>query len=143
MPYKDDLSNEKAPSRKRLLPEGWRVFKFRSGKEQSSKAGNSMFVMSIEDVETENVEDIYVVRTPGKRWLLKTILEALGIERKDDGYTYELEDLLHKNIMGEVIHEPNEYINRKGETIRGTQHKIVAFKRYDANVKPEDIKWEE
>ena len=142
--YKDDLSNEKAPARKRLLPAGWRLFQLKSGKEETSKAGNPMFKFTIEDQDTQYSEEIYVVRTPGKRWVLKTILEALGIERQVDGYAYELEDLLNKNIEGEVVHEPNEYVNRLGETVKTIQHKIVGFRKHAVGtLKPEDVKWEE
>lgn len=144
--YSDNLDDEKKPSIKRLLPEGWRTFQFKAGKEETSKAGNSMFKMNIEDMETEYTEDIYVVRTPGKRWTLKCILSSFGIERQPDGnYTYDIPDLLNKDILGLVAHEPNEYINRQGDIVKTEQHKIIDFKAVEQGTKqvpsPEDIAW--
>lgn len=152
MPYSDNLDGEQKPTRKQLLQKGWRIFQFKSGKEETSKAGNSMFKMSIEDNETGYTEDIYLVRTPGKRWTLKCVLEAFGIVRNSDGtYNYDIPDLLNKDIAGLVDHEPNEFINRQGETIKTTQHRIVDFKKFEpnplanpSNVKsPEEIMWDE
>ena len=145
MPYNDDLSQEKKPTRKQLLPQGWRVFKFVSGEDKPSKKGNPMFVMQIEDKETGYTEAVYLVRTEGKRWLLKAVLEAVGIQRSEDGkYNYELKDLLDKEILGEVVHEPNEFINRNGDLIKTTQHKIVDFKKGEVAPKsPNEISWNE
>ena len=145
MPYSDDLSNEKAPKVKKLLPEGWRPFTIKEGKEATSKAGNAMFVFTIEDKETGYNEDIYIVRTEGKRWILKAMLASIGIQKNEEGkYVYEMSDFVGKDIVGQVIHEPNEYINRSGETIKTTQHKIVDFRSVDEHInKPEDIQWSE
>lgn len=148
MPYSDDLTNEKKPSRKQLLPQGWREFVFESGEDKPSKAGNPMFIMQTRDVETGYIEPVFLVRTEGKRWLLKSALEAVGIKRNEEGkYVYELTDLLNKVLFGEVIHEPDEYINRNGDTVKTTRHKIVDFKRTGLNpggvTKAEDVKWED
>lgn len=135
MPYSDNMNDEKPTQRKKLLPMGWRIFKFKGGKETTSKSGNSMFVMDIEDNETGYVDVIYLVRTPGKRWVLKCVLDAFGIKRKSDGtYDYDIPDLLNKDICGLVEHEPNEFINRQGETVKTTQHKIVDFKKFEPNI---------
>jgi hypothetical protein len=148
MPYSDSLDNEKKPSRRQLLDQGWRAFVFESGEDKPSKAGNQMFIMQTKDVATGYVEPVFLVRTEGKRWLLKAALESVGIKRSEDGkYNYELSDLLGKELLGEVIHEPDEYINRNGDTVKTTRHKIVDFKRAGLNpggvTKAEDVKWDE
>lgn len=155
MSYSDNLDNEQAPTRKRLLSQGWRIFQILKGIERTSKAGNPMFVFTIKDNETDYIEDIYCVSTPGKRWMLKCILSSCGIERNSDGnYNWDIPQLLNKDICGLVEHEPNEYINRSGETVKTTQHKIVDFKKFVPTnvggkyvnpggvVNPEDIAWE-
>ena len=147
MPYSDDLSKEKAPTRKTLLPEGWRPFTIKSGEDKESKAGNKMFVFRIEDNETSNQEDIYIVRTEGKRWLLKQMLTAIGIVPDTDGkFTYEMSDFIEKQLVGKVIHEDNTWVNREGQTITSKQHKIVEFKSVADHIKPKspaDISWDE
>jgi hypothetical protein len=148
MPYKDDLSKETAPKRRTLLPVGWRQFKITFGEEKTSKAGNKMFVLTCQDEETKYPEDVYVVLTPGKRWILKQLLEALGIEVNKNGeFVYELSDLLNKDVLGEVIHEDNTWINRQGESVTTKQHKIVGFKAYTANpngvTSADDIAWKD
>lgn len=155
MPYSDNMDNEQAPKRKKLLNQGWRVFQIKQGKEATSKAGNPMFIFTIQDNETNYIEDIFCISSPGKRWVLKCILSACGIERSASGtYDWDIPDILNKDILGLVEHEPNEYINRDGETIKTTQHKIVDFKKYEpTNVdgrpvnpggatSPEEVNWD-
>jgi len=139
--------DEKPPKDPRLLPEGWRGFTIVSGEDKESKAGNKMYILGLTDEETGITAKVFLIRNPGKRWYLKQVLEAIGIEKKeDDDYDY-LPELLTKKIMGEVAHEPNEYINRQGDTIKGTQHKIIGFRKYTANpdgaTKPEEVNWNE
>ena len=131
MSYSDNMDNEQAPKRKKLLNQGWRIFQIKQGKEATSKSGNPMFIFTIQDNETDYIEDIYCVSTPGKRWILKCILSSCGIERNTDGnYNWDIPDVLNKDILGLVEHEPNEYINREGVEVKTIQHKIVDFKKY-------------
>jgi hypothetical protein len=126
---KYDMSKEKAPKRKKLLPEGWRKFSILDCKSSTSKQGNAMFIFPIKDCETGYEEDIYAVAEEGKRWFLKSILDSIGITPDKKGvYDWEIGQLINKEFMGLVEHEPNEFINRDGETIKTTQHKIVEAK---------------
>lgn len=156
MSYSMNLDNEKAPNVKQLLPQGWRIFTILSGEETTSKSGNAMFKFNIRDLETEYCEDIYCVSVEGKRWLLKQILSSCGIEKDASGnYTWDIKDILNKEILGKVNHKPNEYINRNGDTIKTTQHKIVEFKKFvptnidgkpvnpGAVTDPEQIQWKD
>ena len=47
-------------------------------------------------------------------------------------------DVLDKEIAGLFLHEPNDYINREGVTVKSTQHKIVEFKKVD-----DAVAWDE
>jgi hypothetical protein len=125
--------NETPPKDTRLLPKGMRGFKIVSGEEGVSKAGNSQFIVGLKDEETGIVATVYLLRKPGKRWYLKSLLEAVGVEKQeDDAYNY-LPEIMDKKLTADVIHEPNEYINRDGETITTTQHKLNSFYAYTTN----------
>jgi len=134
---KHDMSGEKAPTRKRLLPEGWRNFEIFSCEPSVSKGGNEMFIFELKDEETQYVDKIYAVAVQGKRWLLKSILTACGVPAGQDGvYDWEISSILNKRIQGLVEHEDNEWINRDGETVTTKQHRII-------EIKPaEEVEWD-
>jgi hypothetical protein len=125
--FKHDMRDEKPP--KRLLAEGWREFTILTCREEKSKQGNDMFVFGVQDDKTGYQEDVYAVSTPKKRWFLKQILAAVGCNGSADGvYEWDIPDVINKRFLGYVEHSPNEFINRAGETIRTTQHKITDAK---------------
>ena len=144
-----DMSEEKQP--KRLLSEGWKRFcimnvkdKNEDGSDVLSKGGNKMILVTVQEESTKYSEIIYFVAEPKKRWFLKNLLDAIGItpdKSVDNQYVWEPQNLVGVEIQGLVQHEPNEYINRAGETVKGTQHKIVEFKPIDA--KSEEVAWTE
>lgn len=137
MRYTSNFSDEKPPKRRQLLPEGWRQFTIQDMKESKSKSGNDMFVFTIRDRDTGYEEDIYALNVDGKKWFLGAILKACGITPNADGVmAYGPSDVIGKEVYGLVVHEPNEYINRKGETINTTQHRIVEIRK-------EGIAWDE
>lgn len=137
--------NETPPKDTRLLPEGLRGFDIVSGSSGKSKAGNSQYVVGLKDEKTGIIATIYLLRAPGKRWALKQILEALGIEKKEENDYDYLPEIMNKKIMGNVVHEPNEWINKEGEAITTTQHKIMDFQAYttnpDGTTSPDSIAW--
>lgn len=138
MPYQHDMSDEPKPKIKRLLPEGWRKFLITAGREETSKGGNPMIIFGVKDIETGYEEDIYAITTKGKRWFLKQILSAVGCVGGEDGmYEWDIKDVVNHEIMGLVVHEPNEYINREGTTIKTTQHKIAEVKEAEV------VAWDE
>jgi len=135
MPYEMGMKDEKAPTRKMLLPEGWRQFKIINVEETKSKAGNLMFVFVCQDKETEYHDTWYAVGEPKKRWLLKQILAACGVDASADGvYKWDIEDVINKDVAGQVIQEDNDWINRDGDTITSKQHKIVDVDTVDSRI---------
>jgi hypothetical protein len=139
MGYSMDMNGEKAPKRKRLLPEGWRDFTIVGCHPEKSKAGNDMFVFSVTDELTGYTEDIYAIATPGKRWYLKMILAACDCSASSDGvYNWDIPDVINKRISGLVEHEPNNYIDRDGVTQNGIQHRIVEIKKRELNEAEEE-----
>ena len=144
MSYSHDMSQETKPNVKKLLPVGWRKFQIKACKEATSKAGNPQFIFRIMDVDTQYEEDIYAISTPGKRWFLKSILESVGCEAGQDGkYNWDIPDVLDKEFLGLIIHEPNTYINRAGEEIHNQQHKITDVKSIDVHPKSAtEVQWD-
>lgn len=146
------MSQEQAPKRKKLLPQGLRIFKIvKVSKEVKSKKGNNQYIITLRDLETDYEEDDYFVSESGKRWKLKMLLDACGVEKDAEGkYLFPDTPILDIDILGLVEHEPNEFINRNGETIKTTQHKIVDFKKYEpTNINgkpvtdPSQIQWKD
>lgn len=138
MAYRHDMKDEKKPFRRKLLPEGWREFQIINCKEATAKSGNEMFIFTIRDLLTAYEEDIYAISTPGKRWFLKSILDAVGCPAGQDGvYDWDIPTVLNKRFMGLVEHEPYEFVNREGETVKTQRHKIVDTKAIDT----ENTEW--
>jgi len=123
------MSQEKEPTRKKLLPEGWREFKILGCEPSVSKSGNDMFIFELQDEETAYIDKVYAISTQGKRWLLKTILSACNVKAAQDGvYDWETKDVIGKQVNCLIEHEDNEWFNRQGEKVTTKQHKIVEFK---------------
>lgn len=128
MGFRNNLGGETPPKKKKLLPEGWRDFKIMACKQAVSKSGNEMFVFHVVDKETGYDEDVYAVSVEGKAWFLKRILEACDAPHNADGvFDWDISNVINKEVQGLVEHEPNEYINRSGETVKEIQHRIVDF----------------
>lgn len=139
-----NMSNERQP--RHIFTEGDHNFEVMNIINKMSKANNEMYVVSLQEINTTQTEEVYMVATEGKRWLLKSFLDACGITPDKDcnnDYVWEESDCIGKLITATFIHEPNEYINRIGETVKTVQHKIIKIKEYVPNaVEPETKKIE-
>ena len=126
MAYEHNMKGEHRP--RPVLEEGWRKFKVIDCEEMTSKAGNEMFLVSVEDVETGGVLDVYCVATEKKRWLLKSLLGACQVEAAKDGiYKWDISDILEKEVMGKVENSDEEWINREGDTVTTKKSRITEF----------------
>lgn len=140
-----DLSQEQKPKRRKtLFQKGWRKFLITACTDEViSKSGNKQYILTIQDTETKQEGDLYAVSEPKKRWRLKEIMDACGLECKEGVYTYEpplSKSLVGKTIMGFVEHEDNEWIARDGNKMITTQHNIVEITTVGLeNIKPLDI----
>lgn len=133
--YSMDMSEEKEPKVKQVLPEGWRKIKITDIRKETSKAGNEMFIFEFTDTENQYSEDFYAVATKGKRWNLKSILSACGISADSNGeYKWGKADVLDKEIKAFNQPEDNEYINRNGDTVQTKQNRFTKF---------EQVAWDE
>jgi len=117
---------EKPP--KKLLPAGWRVFLLTSAQEGTSKQGKPKVVVDLLDKESGYIDEQHLSTQPGTAWVWARLIRACGIAKD---VSFEVGDIRNKAVVGLVEHEPNEYINREGDTIKGVQHRITDFKAYE------------
>jgi hypothetical protein len=110
------------------LLDGWREFVISDCREETSKAGNDMFIFTIIDKETEQIGDLYAIATQGKRWFLKSLLIAVGLGGKDGKFKWDIPDVINKVIMGKVINVEDTYINKEGETVTKSKSKVIQVK---------------
>jgi len=132
---KHDMSKEKRPNIKKLLPEGQLTMVIESCEPSVSKAGNHMMIIGLYNEDANYTETIYLVAEQGKRWQLKQLLTACGIEAGKDGvYDWDTEDIVGKKIS--VVNEPedNTWINRDGNEVTTKQNRFTDF---------EAISWDE
>ena len=88
-----------------------------------------MFIVSLSDKETKAAIDVYCIATEGKRWMLKSLLTALGVAAGQDGvYDWDADEVIGKVVLGKVKNEDEEWIDREGEKRTTQKSKIVEFK---------------
>jgi len=108
--------------------------------EGMSKTGNSKY--TIDFVSTVNYGDGLqqdLTNIPGKRWLLRQLLEACGIEpeivvdpetdKERKIYNWEISDVEGKTVSAKVEHEPNDWIDRNNVEHHDKRAKFVEFKK--------------
>lgn len=144
--FKDDMSEEKKPSK--LLPAGDRRVRIAAMVQKVSKAGNNMFVATLFDEETKNEMDVFLVAEKGKRWFLKMLLSAVGIEPDDKGvFEWDTDDVVGKEVIAKVEHYTEPWINREGNEVHVNKAKVTEFLEATINPdgvkKAEDIAWQE
>lgn len=125
-PYNMEMGNEKMPNKQ--LPAGNRTVTVVSMAEEKSKAGNMMFVTRLKDNQTGVESNVYLVAEKGKRWLLKQLLTAVGIQQDNDGnFIWDIPDVVGKTAMAVVEQSPEKWINREGEEIESMKSRVVEF----------------
>jgi len=94
--------------------------------EEKSKSGNPYFKWSLGFPAGE----IEVVTTllKGKRWLLKQMLSACGIEAKKDDpdqkYSFDEEDVIGKLVNVNIINKTSTFTGREGNEIQVTKSEV-------------------
>lgn len=126
--YEHDMSQEKEVKQKRLLPEGKISLEIINCVEKMSKSQNKMFVITFFSAKDSYSEDVYAIATPGKRWVLKSILAACGVEAAEDGvYRWDIANVIGKKVTAFNTHEDNNYINREGVEVKAKQNRLGNF----------------
>jgi len=129
---RDDMTNDTG----RWLPnEGDHDLEIINMQEATSKQGNSKYV--IDFASADNPEDVLqqnLTNIPGKRWLLRQLLEAVGIkpEKNKEGkkiYDWETDDVIGKTITAQIVHDKTPFIGRDGNEIVIPKAKVIKFKK--------------
>ena len=97
--------------------------------EEESKSGNPYFLWSI-----ETKEGAFPVRTTllkGKRWLLKQLLSACGIESKEDDpdkkYAFGESDVVGRQVILKIKNKESTFTGKSGEPITTTKPEVVGI----------------
>lgn len=121
-----------------LIPEGDQILIIKSFElvEKSSK-GNPYFYWTLESEEGIEVK-VVTTLIKGKRWLLKQILFACGVEAKKDDpdqkYNFNDENVLEKRVIGNIKHIENKFIGREGNEISYPKAEVNQFKKIETEV---------
>lgn len=129
MGYSMNMNNE---SERVLIPEGWHQFRVGNIEEKTSKAGNMMFVVNLTRVSGAGAIDVYCVAEEGKRWMLKQLLDACRIIADPEGnYNWAIEDVKNEIVEARIEHEPNDWIDREGNSRSDMRARVQEFKGGD------------
>jgi len=112
-----------------LIEEGWNTHLITNIIPAKSKAGNDMFIITLEHPDSGSVDEVYAITTKGKRWILKQLLAACGIQEGKDGiYHWCEEDVIGCSVEANNKPEPNEFTRRDGTVVKEMRNKINGFR---------------
>jgi hypothetical protein len=105
------LEREKAND---LFPEGFQKVEVLSADVRKSKAGNDMLVTILLCINSGEIAEFMFTMIKEKRWVLKSLLEATGIYKKDENgnYVFDTDDLKGKRAIAHIHNVEEEYIDR-------------------------------
>ncbi len=143
--YKDNMSEEKKPAS--ILPEGLRTVRVTEMIKGLSKAGNNQFVTTIEDTQTRESMQVWLVSEPKKRWMLKSLLAAVKAPASEDGvYDWSTTDVIGKKVIANIKHYKEPWINREGNEVMLDKCKVSEFLMSDEQentIDADKIAWDE
>lgn len=125
---KDDMTDDVG----RWLPEeGWYNVEVVRMELKESKQGNPMYEINFASASNSRDGIIQLLTNiPGKRWLLRQLLESAGIKSKTNKegreiFDWDVADVEGKTVSAHIIHDKTPFIDRNGET------KVVPKARID------------
>lgn len=126
------------------LPDGDHVAEIKNVRlvdEEESGSGNPYFLWTLGTKEGDL--DVRTTLIKGKRWLLKQMLLACGIESKDDDpekkYAFSPENVIEKTIIIQIKNKPNSYTNKDGEKVENTKSEVRRVKPYKIEKSAEKV----
>ena len=128
----DDFSRDTG---KWLPEEGWKNLEIVEMCEGISQTKNPKYIVYFTSADEPSLQlQIDLTNIPGKRWLLRQLIEATGIEPKENEegkkiYDWEIEDLINKTVSAQIIHDKTPFIDRDGNEKIIPKAKIVEFKK--------------
>ena len=130
--YNYDMSQEKEPTGQTVFTEGWHEFIVTAMKDEVSKAGNEMFVITLTEKDEGGTLDLYAVAVKGKRWILKLFLDACGVKQDSEGiFDWDIEDCLGKVVRGRIQNHDENWIDRENKPRTTEKSKITHFESGD------------
>lgn len=130
--YKDDMTDDVG---KWLPEESYQDLEIVTMVEGTSKAGNSKFTINFAStINPNNGLQQDLTNIQGKRWLLRQLLEACGIDPKKNKegreiYNWDIADVEGKIVSAKIVHDKTPFIGRDGNEIVIPKAKIVEFKK--------------
>lgn len=133
------------------LKDGWYNFEIVSMDEKTSKSGNNMFEIQLAlSSDPSQGCKVYAIAEEGKRWFLKSLLQACGYAPDEEGlYDFDTDDMIGKNVAGKVVNQKEIWIDRDGRDRETTKAKIVNFNKMgfkgkiDKTLSQEEVEIEE
>ena len=137
-----NMSEERRPPS--ILQEGARLVRITEMIFGTSKGGNEMYTTTIEDTKTHKSMQVWLVATPKKRWMLKSLLAACEIPASQDGvYSFETKDIIGKSVIAMIEHVEEEWVNREGETVKTPKAKVTEFIQPEKDATGTPCAWED
>jgi len=134
--YSVGMEGESDSGGRVLIPEGDQILIIKSLEFiEKSSTGNPYFYWTLES-ENEGTEiKVSTTLIKGKRWLLKQLLSACGIEADENDpeekYKFNEEDVIEKRVVGYIEHANNEFIGRDGNKVSYPKAEVKRFKKVE------------
>jgi len=129
---KDDMTDDVG---KWLPDEGWYDLEVVTMKTGISKSNNPKYIINFASADdpTNGLQQ-NLTNIQGKRWLLRQLLEACGIEpeKNKEGrkiYDWDVADVEGKTVSAKIIHDKTPFIGRDGNERIAPKAKIMEFKK--------------
>ena len=147
--YQANMGTEKRPPE--MIPKGLRLVRITEMIATKSSKGNDMFTSTLEDIATKKRLQFYIMNVPKQRWVLKSLLNALGNAGGQDGnYEWSVSDIVMKQVTAVIDHsKKDDWIDKDCVKHEGRLESVVKeFLPADCADKIEEVKepvnaWEE
>lgn len=120
---------------KKLFTEGEQLAEILEVKhitQEESKSGNPYFWWKL--LTKEGEIEVRTTLLKGKRWLLKQMLSACGIEAKSDDpeqkYSFEEKDVVGKTIVITITNKDNTFTGRTGNLVTFKKSEVTRIQKY-------------
>jgi hypothetical protein len=112
-----------------LLPSGWTEVMVTNVSYEMSKSNNEMWVITAEEPESGSCDVTYAVLTKGKRWLMKSFVEACNFVKDADG-VYHVEPSECVGLTVEALNQPeeNKFVRRDGTEVVEMRNRFTKFR---------------
>ena len=140
--YQHQMKDERRPPS--ILQEGARLVRVTEMIFGTSKNGNEMYTTTIEDTKTHKSMQVWLVATPKKRWMLKSLLTACELPAGEDGvYDWSVKDVIGKSVIAMIEHVTEPWTNREGVEVMQTKAKVTEFIQPEHDEGGAPIAWED